>query len=227
MIVLDIGAHVGYYTKLLSKLVGNDGSVVAFEPHPVTYRTLQKNVHKLSNVITVQAAVANKEGTTILYDCLPESGGASFHHDKCKRNWYKKLCGSEVSPRMQDGLPVHSYTVRTIRVDTYLAQAQIEQVDFIKMDIEGAEMSALQGMKETLQSSQYLTMIMEFNPMALRSFGIKPEKAFEKLRECGFQKVMVIENNGRLSDLDKNDAVVLTQLTKELSRVNLICVKGI
>ena len=230
MTVLDIGAHVGYYTKLFSKLVGNTGRVIAFEPHPLHFTLLCKNVWSFRNVTPVQVAVAEQKGRADLYDFLSESGSASLHYDERKRDWQRSLLsGREIAPRIIKDLPVNTYMVKTTTMDSWLAEARIEQVDFIKMDIEGTETKALRGMKQTIQSLAGLSMIMEFNPHALESFGVDPVKALKELQEIGFSRVMIIEDNGRLIEVENNG--VITQLTRELmervARVNLLCGKRV
>ena len=81
MTALDLGAHVGYYTTLLSKLVGDAGWVIAFEPHPRTVAKLRHNVCQLKNVTVEQVAVGGEEGDDVLYDFLPASGGSSLRYN--------------------------------------------------------------------------------------------------------------------------------------------------
>lgn len=69
MFVVDIGAHIGYFSRLLARLVGSTGNVLAFEPSPENFLLL---VHNLSqrqshNVLPIQAAVAEKSGRQLLY----------------------------------------------------------------------------------------------------------------------------------------------------------------
>jgi len=68
MVVVDLGAYIGYYTLIAAKIVGETGKVFAFEPEPHNYDLLVKNieVNGYKNVIPVQKAVSNKTGTTYL-----------------------------------------------------------------------------------------------------------------------------------------------------------------
>jgi len=228
MVVLDIGAHVGFYSKLFSKLVGNRGLVIAFEPHPATFSVLCKNVSTLTNIIPVQAAVAGRKGRASFYDCLIESGSASLCYDEYKKEWLKnRLSGREIAPRVLNGLPGSTYTISTTTVDSYLEERHIERVDFIKIDIEGAEINAIRGMKNILRSSSCLTVIMEFNPQALQLFGITPKKALEELQKGGLSIVLVIEDNGRLTRVENNNMAIelAIGLKEKLAKVNLLCEK--
>lgn len=230
MTVLDIGAHVGYYTRLFSKLVGDAGRVIAFEPHPLTFNVLCNNVRALRNVIPVQVAVADQEGSATLFDFLTGASESSLRYDEHIRGWCRShLSGRDRSPRVLRDFPVATYAVRTTMVDSYLAEVDIERVDFIKMDIEGAEIGAIRGMKRTIQSSPRLSMIMEFNPRALQSFGVDPARALEELREIGFARMRIAEGNSGVTEVG-NDAMItglVKVLTERTAKVNLLCEKRV
>lgn len=195
MTALDLGAHVGYYTRLLSKLVGDAGRVIAFEPHPRTIAKLRHNVRQLKNVTVEQVAVTDKGGDDVLYDFLPNSGSSTLRYNANQHGCMKeRLAGRELAPRVIENLPMVSYVVKTVSLDSYLSQRNIERVDFIKMDIEGAEASAIRGMERIVGRSGPLWMIMEFYPTGLRKFGADPLELWATLCKLGFG-VMAI--NGR------------------------------
>ncbi len=227
MTALDIGAHVGYYSRQLSQFVGKHGRVIAFEPHPHTFGVLCRNTQALGNVTAVQAAITDQETTASLYDYLLGPATASLRYGEHKRDWYKNRLSDEITPRMRQNLPVASYAVKTMTVDSYLAGARIAQVDFIKMDIEGAEINALQGMRRTVRASPRLVLIMEFNPRAWQSFGVDPAKVWEELHKTGFAKIMVIEEHGGLTQVENGNmaAQLAHKLLEKMTRTNLLCVR--
>jgi FkbM family methyltransferase len=227
MTALDIGAHVGYYTRLLSARVGGSGRVLAFEPNPRTFATLERNVQGLSNVRPIQLALTDREGTGQMYDGLPSSGATSFYFDAEKRDWYRGLLADrEISPRVQQGFPVTRYQVATTTLDSYWARGELPAADFIKMDIEGAEMSALQGMKGLINASPRLAMIMEYYPRGLELIGIDPLEALERLRDLGFRGIAVIREDGLVSAADRQYmAGLVKMLLTEIRRVNILCAK--
>jgi len=69
MVVVDVGAHIGYFTLMAAKLVGAKGKVYAFEPDPSNYRLLVKSIHEngYRNVVAIQKAVSNKKQKTVLF----------------------------------------------------------------------------------------------------------------------------------------------------------------
>jgi FkbM family methyltransferase len=66
-VVLDIGANIGFYTKILSELVGETGKIYAFEPDKKNFSHLEKNAGDLTNVDLINKAVSDKTGTITLY----------------------------------------------------------------------------------------------------------------------------------------------------------------
>ena len=123
--VLDVGAHVGYYTLLSSVLVGGEGRVHAFEPNPANAEFLRRHVriNRLSNVHVEQAAVSDTAGTA-RFDFGTGSG----------------------TGRLADA---GALEVRTVRLDDHCAQHGLAP-SALKIDVEGAELVVLEGARETL-----------------------------------------------------------------------------
>ncbi|MEQ8677590.1 MAG: FkbM family methyltransferase [Aggregatilineales bacterium] len=230
MIVLDIGAHVGYYTRLMSQLVGENGKVIAFEPHPRTFEVLHKNTANLKNVTLVQSAVAEEEGTAELYDYLMMSASGSLHYDEKLLDIQKANVGdSDVAPRIQNEFPVEKFTVRTVPIDALLSEMNIEAIDFVKMDIEGAEMGALRGMKNLIANSPNINLIMEFNPSALKAFDVVPESAVAEVLGLGFSKVFVVNEDSSLVEITNKTQMIVdmtTRLMQHMDVVNLLFIRS-
>lgn len=222
MTVLDIGAHVGYYARMSSQLVGQAGRVIAFEPHPRTFEYLMKNVASLLNVTTVQAAVAETEGTAELYDYLMMSASGSLHYDEALVDLQRAhATKDDIAPRLAQGLPVQKYTVRTAPIDDILQELNVPKVDFVKMDIEGAEMGALRGMKRTISESPDLNLVMEYNPVALRAFDNLPEESLEEVLAMGFKKVEIIQKDGSLVDITGQKDTIATMTTRLMDHMDV------
>ena len=165
MTVLEIGANVGFFTLLFSGLAGEKGSVLAFEPDPDNFRLLRKSVTEAGrgNTVYRQAAVSDKSGAVKLY-IYEENRGDHCIYD----------CG--------DGRG--SVDVEAVPIDSALGPEA--RVDFIKMDIQGAEYRALLGMERTIKNSPALCMLCEFSPGLVRKAGDSPEALLQKLLEYGF-----------------------------------------
>jgi FkbM family methyltransferase len=229
MTMLDVGAHVGYYARRAARLVGEQGQVFAFEPHPRTFATLSRNVRRFPNVTPVQAALSDTEGTAELYDYLMMSASGSLHYDESLLELQKAhLTDSDVAPRISEGFPTQKYAVQTITADGFLSEQGIQSVNLVKMDIEGAEIGALRGMKATIDHSPQMKLIMEYNPKALKAFDYEPQEALRQVLGLGFATLQVIEPDGSLTDLTDNQAA-LDKLTESLMEnmgvVNLLLAK--
>ena len=172
MTVVDIGAHIGYYTRLLSELVGSSGRVLAFEPNPENFAVLQQNTaaRRYRNVELFNYAVGEQESVLPLY----VSAGNSNHS---LIEGYTKA-ESVIS-------------VRCVNLDSFLQDRGIEQVGFVKSDTEGAEPLVLAGMKNTAARSPQLHLLMELNPTALRCGHVEPEQFLESIRQMGFEIEMI------------------------------------
>lgn len=226
MVILDVGAHVGYYTRLFAAGTGASGRVIAFEPHPRTHQTLQDNLRRLDNVTALQVAVAESAGQAELYDYLMMSASGSLHYDESMAALQREqMSESDVAPRRQDGFEMQTYRVATAAIDQCLAEMNIKRVDLVKMDIEGAEMGALRGMKQTIAHSPGLILVMEYNPQALQAFGHEPADALRETLEMGFARMQAIEADGSLSDWT-DDAAALRRRTaamlEDMGVVNLL-----
>jgi FkbM family methyltransferase len=226
MTVLDIGAHVGYYTRFFARQIGTSGRVYAFEPHPHTFGILHSNTARLSNVTLVQAALAETAGTAELYDYLMMSASGSLHYDESLRSLQKsQIDKADFAPRIAEDFPVEKYSVQTLPVDDYLAGQGVARVDVVKMDIEGAEIGALRGMRQTIANSPELALVVEYNPQALRAFGYQPEEALNEIFEMGFHKVAIIEPAGHLTDITHNREAhsrLTARLESNMGVVNLL-----
>lgn len=161
MTVVDIGAHIGYFTRLLSKAVGPKGRVFAFEPEPENFSLLRENTKHSANVHCISAAVSEGSGTAVLH-VVPGSTG----------------CHSLVGV---SGTPLE---VSSVSLDEFIVRENMHEVGVIKMDIEGAEPLALKGMSKLISRGS-VVLVMEFNPEALRRGGVAPETFLASLEEQG------------------------------------------
>ena len=223
MVVLDIGAHIGYYTRRFSELVGVQGRVVAFEPHPRTFGVLQKNVGQMQNVTLMQRAVTETESTAELYDYLIMSASGSLHFDENLLDLQKShVTNSDVAPRIASDFPVEKFTVDTVAIDSCMVQLGIAQVDFVKMDIEGAEMGALRGMRGIIAASPNLNLVMEYNPQALKAFDVDPETAIAEVLDMGFDTVAVVQDDGSLKDITGDAAAIATLTSRLMTHMDVV-----
>lgn len=162
-IVLDIGANIGFYASIISESVGETGKVYCFEPDKKNFGYLQKTTSVLKNVVTVNAAVADKKGELEIF---------TSHRLNVDHRMYK--------PEQYDS----SYMVPAISIDEYLGNNL--KVDFIKIDIQGFELSAFKGMQKTLQHNKGMKILTEFWPHGLQSAGTSAEALLDFMSSMGY-----------------------------------------
>ena len=162
--VLDIGAQSGFYSLLLSRLVGPEGTVFAFEPLPANFRILEENLrlNSIQNVMIRREAVSDF------------SGNISFDFPR-----------EEVSLIAGPLLPsdnLGTFQVPAISLDEFVRQTG-GPIHFIKMDVEGAETAVLRGAVQTLKAF-HPSMVVELHH-DLPQDGLHP--AITLLQELGYQ----------------------------------------
>ena len=132
--VLDIGAYVGMFAVKAAGKVGLSGRVIAIEPCPDNYRLLDWNCEGLANVTLVQKAVMAENGIGKLYYSRSPAANSLV------TPWKKYV------------------EVETITLDRLLTDLQIDKVDFVKLDAEGAELAVLSGAARLLAQGTRLVI---------------------------------------------------------------------
>lgn len=128
-VIIDVGAHIGKYTIPSARIAGTEGLVIALEPNPLNFQVLRKNacLNRLKNVILLNIAAWNTNSTLKLF-----TGHFGGHHSS-KMNW-----------------KLGYFMVNAKRLDCVLRVFGVKRVDWIKIDVEGAEWEVFQGMEEIL-----------------------------------------------------------------------------
>lgn len=174
MVILDIGANVGFYSLFFARLVGAAGRVYAFEPDPLSRRILEGRKHAagLSNLEIAPVALGDREGRVTLY-CNPTNRADNRLHDSLQ------------APG------VEAVNVPLTTLDTFCAERGITRVDAMKMDVQGAEVAALRGMRETMRKTPPRWLFLEFEPELLQSAGASPAELWALLDEFGYDPFAV------------------------------------
>lgn len=224
MTVVDVGAHIGYYTTQFSDLVGSSGRVIAFEPHPYNFQLLQHNVSGKNNVTLLKNAASDREETVTLFDDMPDTGGPSLRRDDNRAEQVKNLSSShELAPRAAPTPSASRFEIAAVRIDDALASLGVDAVNVVKMDIEGAEMGALLGMEGVLRASAAMDIVLELYPAAMKPFAVDPLGLWSWLTERGFE-VSRITGAGDLEALSNEAAArdLIAALERSGSEANLL-----
>lgn len=187
-IVVDIGANIGYYTLLFAKQVGADGRVFAFEPEAQNFSLLGKNVemNAYTNVSLVNKAVSHNTGKLRLFVSEDNEAAHSVSDSHDAKDFAEVDC---------------------VRLDDYFTNFNRE-VNFVKMDIEGAEYYAVKGMTSLLQSNPNIVLVTEFWPKGLLHAHAEPRAYLELLLNMGFTIYHLNESN---QTIEKGDIQELLQ----------------
>jgi FkbM family methyltransferase len=174
-IVVDVGAHMGRYTIISSKRVGTNGKVIALEAHPGNFEMLNRNIklNQLTNVISLNYAAYSKETKIKLYVPGEESGYTVYNTIMSNR------AGNE-----DKFVEVNANTLDYL---LQLNQIREEEVNWIKIDVEGAEFEVLKGATNVLSKSKDIALLIEvhgsdnykpiLNFLNLNNFKIEFEKS--------------------------------------------------
>jgi FkbM family methyltransferase len=159
-VAYDVGANAGFFTLLASRLVGVTGRVIAFEPAPANLLALRRHVelNAAINVEVIDAAVAEAPGSAVF-----------------------EAAGSAAQGHLSDA---GSLEVQVVQMDDLVGRAVIPTPDFLKIDVEGAELRVLEGARRVL-SSGHPSIVLSAH--GARLFGAC--KGF--LLELGYRVVLV------------------------------------
>jgi len=203
-VVLDLGANIGYYTLIFAKLVGEEGRVYAFEPDPDNFTLLKKNVevNGYRNVVLVQRAIANKTSKMNLYLSADNKGDHRIYDPNERRKVIE---------------------IEAIKLDDYFRKYN-GCPDFIKMDIQGAERLAIDGMSGLLHKTRRLKLTTEFCPLMLESSGTRPEDYLKCLVSYGFEFYNINERKQKVERVSVSGLLTLYSAEKK-NYTNLLCIR--
>jgi hypothetical protein len=111
--------------------------------------------------------------------------------------------------------------VRTVRLDDFLAEAGVERVDFVKIDVQGFEGPVLEGLERTLRRSPGVVVLLELWPIGLRRVGTDPAELLARLRDYGL-RLHELRRGGRTRPLA--DPAALLRRLRGPQYLNLVCV---
>lgn len=180
-VVFDCGAYCGTTAYFFSKMVGETGMVYAFEPDDKNYAMLLKNIelHNLKNVIPVKKGLWSKTGV-LEFNQEGNLGGAI--EEITKRPFNKNVT-----------------TIDTMSLKDAYEQFQLSKLNFVKMDIEGAELEAIEGSKEFIKDKNINFSIASYHVVNNELTYIKLEKYFS---EIGYKyKTIGLENKNTLGNI--------------------------
>ena len=190
MTVLDIGAHHGLYTLLASRLVGQKGKVIAFEPSPRERLRLERHLrlNRCGNVRVEGVALDQSPGESDLF--LVEGS--------------EDYCNSLRPPAVL--AKTTKVSVKVITLDEYLSREPVLKVDFIKLDVEGAELGVLKGAKHLLNTVPRPVFLVEVYDIRTLPWGYRAHEIVKLLESFGYFWFS-LGSEGRLRPIEPGTSV--------------------
>lgn len=195
--VVDIGAHIGYFSVLAGRIVGPEGKVFAFEPEPGNYRRLRDHLAQngLRQVQSFNVALGSSQGTAEMYFNSDNDGGHAFwdvaEHQLCERT-------REEGKRL---------SAEVVVLDHVLAGLQPGQGPrLIKIDAEGMEYEILKGGLRTIIGHEVPFVICEINRFALERMGSSEAQLRGFMRLIGYQVSLMKQDGTGLQPLADDES---------------------
>lgn len=167
-VVIDVGANRGYMTLATSNAVGPYGKVYAFEPHKQEAGALQANLirNRVCNVNIIHKGIADRIGSATL---------------NVERDGSRNHLSHENMPASANFLPIQVTTL-----DQFLGRDGMQRVRMVNLDIEGAELLALEGATQTLSARQAPMLMLTLDDAATARYGGSGAKLYDKLASFGY-----------------------------------------
>ena len=177
-VLVEVGANEGYFTRLFGKLVGKNGHVLAFEPIKQTRDRLTKNVNNIEWVKVLPYAISDKIGEFPMF--IP----GSTHGQASLRKHSDPEWGEEGS--------TYTENVRCSPLGQLDDIKYLDKIDFMKVDVEGAELEVLKGAQEILKRD-HPVLHLEIEERWMNSFGYGAAEIESFLRRIGYNAFMTYD----------------------------------
>lgn len=176
VVVLELGANIGYYALLAADVLGNDGRIYAFEPSPANIDLLRSNLaaNGFTNQVTISRRAIGADEGTVAFELTEK------HNQNRLQNEYIEDEGDQVNEIIE---------VETTSVDSFLDEKGISEnnVNVVRMDVQGAEWEVFQGMTKLLDSDVPMVLFIETHPDLIGQ--TRHSEVIDQLQSAGFSLV--------------------------------------
>ena len=188
MTFIDIGSNKGDFSLIASRIVGDDGTIMAFEPEPNNCKWIRKSIdlNGYNNITLLEMALGEENLKTKLY--LGEKSG-----------WHSLI--PSLPSRNNGVIEVEKRTL-----DSILEERNCKHVDLLKIDVEGFEVMVLKGAYQTLLNNQGVVILLDMHP----HLGVDPGEVCGFLKDIGFT-LYEMNSQNRLKTVSKELQEVLAK----------------
>lgn len=183
-VVWDIGANVGFYSCMLARLVGESGVVIAVEPNQQNIATLAENqrLSKVANIRALQCALSDHDGEVVMVE---DPGYTSVN----------RVLDARSQP------PQGTTTVPASRGDSLVQAGKVPAPHFLKIDVEGHELSVVDGLTRVLEHRECYGVLVEVHFSLLAEAGLAeaPVLIQRRLRNAGFRNLSWVSRSHLLA----------------------------
>lgn len=193
MVFVDVGANDGYYSLFAARRIGPSGQVIAFEPSTRERINLRRNLKRngFNNVQVLASALGAAAGDADLH----LAHGVHSGHNTLGKFAHDDVVGASLE------------RVDVVTLDQVAAEMRLQKIDFVKIDVEGAEASVVAGARNVLASMRPV-MLLEINDGALAAQGIGAEELLCSLRkEANYEILVFSASTGSIEPLDEGSAL--------------------
>jgi FkbM family methyltransferase len=173
--VLDIGGNIGWYTNHIAALL-EIGKIYAFEPIPETFEKLERNVqlNGFTNIVLNNFAFSDKQ-------------------DKIKFYYSPTMPGAASAANITENSQMQELECTTTTVDSFVLKEAIVKIDFIKCDVEGAELMVFRGALQTIEKHMPIVFTEMLRKWAAK-FNYHPNDIIHLFKSFGY-RCFVVQNN--------------------------------
>lgn len=179
-ICLDIGANIGNHSLVFAE---HFNRVLAFEPNPRTFKLLEINSELARNIVPHRLGASNRKGTVAAYEDALNLGATTTNK---AISGHREVHQKGVISRVQFDVD---------RLDDFLSESDLNQIDFVKLDVEGHEAAALEGMETILRISSPIIVMEAFS----ESFSDGKSRSVEILKSHGYRNFYRINGGSSMS----------------------------
>lgn len=178
-IAIDIGANVGFYTLGLSTLVGDTGKVYSFEPGPVSFALLSRNVFAnkatlSNNIVLENLGVSDRDSESYLFINPNGESDNQVHHDVSSYKFRNEPSRDKVS-------------IRLVSLDSYFSNVSTSDIKYIKIDTQGHEYYVLKGAQRILTESNDTVVTVEYAPYLKAWENFTQDDFYSLIKSMGFR----------------------------------------